>query len=139
MIDQLHQFEDLASAVAAFPWPAGEDGLPVPATVWGSGGLAVMISDVRMLAPALDMIDPATGEPVRGTAPASGTWLGLAIDDDAVASALRARPSFRLQYLRPAGPTPWRAAVTHAAPGLDIAAMPVASAGSFAGSGYLFD
>lgn len=139
MIDQLHQFPDIAAANAAFPWPQGDDGKPQAASVWGIPGAAVMISDVRLLAPDLDTKDEETGAAIRGTVAASGVWIGLATEDAALAETLRALPSFRLEYERPAKPTPWRDAVRHYMHGLDLEAMPVASAGSFAGSGYVFD
>jgi hypothetical protein len=139
MIDQLHQFDTIAAATAAFPWPKGDNGKAMSASVWNIPGAAVMISDVQLLAPALDTTDEETGAAIRGTVAASGVWIGLATDDAALAETLRGLPSFRLEYERPQTPTPWRDAVTHHAEGVDIAALPVASAGSYAGSGYVFD
>jgi len=139
MIDQLHQFDTIAAATVAFPWPKGDDGKPMSASVWNIPGAAVMISDVQLIAPALDTTDPETGAAIRGTVAASGVWIGLATDDAALAETLRGLPSFRLEYERPQTPTPWRDAVRHYQHGMDIENMPVASAGSFAGSGYVFD
>jgi hypothetical protein len=138
MYDQLHQFETLQDAVAAFPWGRGEDGQPIPATVWAHDGVSVMLSQIRMHSPDLDAVDPETGELVRGSVPPAGVWIGLATADTAKADALRDLPSFRLQYTRPETPTPWREAVTHAAPGLDVAALPVLSAGTYDSGRYVF-
>ncbi len=127
MFDQLHQFADEAAAQAAFPGEGAS---------WFVYGVTVMSATIWLHDPSGDHLDEA-GQPVRGRIAAGGCWLGLATDDEARAAELQALPSCRIAYLRPHEPTPWREAVIWSA--MPLAAMTVLEAGSFAGSGYLFD
>lgn len=124
MIDQLHQFADQAAAIEAFGDGAG-------AASWLHDGLTVMPVQIMLHDPDEDT------EEARGTKPATGYWMGVATHLPDTAEAAQALPSCRVAYQRPHTPTPWREAIAWSAPG--ITSLTVISAGSFAGSGYVFD
>jgi hypothetical protein len=124
MIDQLHVFPDKATAEAVFGDGEG-------AASWLHNGLTVMPCQIM-----LHDLENDTEE-ARGTRPADGYWMGAATHLPDAAAAAQALPSCRVAYVRPETPTPWREAITWSAPG--ITDLTVISAGSFAGSGYVFD
>lgn len=133
--DQLHQFTDKAAADAAFGAGTDEDGRQMASWLTPEG-VTVMPATIWLHDPGADTTDE-DGNPMRGRIAASGYWLGLAVSDADQAAALQALPSCRIAYERPEAPTPWREAVTWSAMPLD--SMTVIEAGSFAGSGYIFD
>lgn len=135
--DQLQQFESREAAEAAFGTGRDEE-TGQQAAAWDHAGVTVLPLALWLAAPELDGTDPETGDPVRGTIPAEGYWLGLASTEPGPIAAAQALPSARVTMRRPAEPTPWRQCISWAHP-IVIEGRPVVSCTTLAGSAYLFD
>lgn len=119
--DQLHRFSTEAERDAAFPRPLDEEGNPIAAPCWLSGGATVMPVQVLV----------RDGEDIR---PSADFWIGLATTDPDSWWT----PSCAAELLRPEQPAHWLSCVTRSRLSPEQASPVVGVSPMFAGSAYTF-